>query len=256
MKVAHPTVVAKYRLLRILNWRTLYYGRLVEPVVYYLLLLTGLADIIDQVTWRSVSIDYSQYAFVGVLGLMMVRWATILMTDVANDRKWGVYAFARMQGSTGIGYIIGSVIGAFPLILAQLVLLSLAAVTMSDVPIGIVLLLAAAYPLLVTVWLLVGVGVGLAVTSYHRRDLILSLTILPIAFSAPLFWSLDQTEGYLAALATVNPLTYAVAILRGVAHGQAQMRVADFLIVALFGLVALAAIRLGLRREWLVVEAG
>ena len=41
------------------------------------------------------------------------------------------------------------------------------------------------------------------------------LSSLPLLFSAPIFYSLDSMPAYLRVLATVNPLTYHVELLRG-----------------------------------------
>ena len=63
-------------------------------------------------------------------------------------------------------------------------------------------------------WVGLGALVGARLNSYDQRDLLITVTTLPVVLSAPLFYPLESVPGYLRAVAAANPLTYQVAWLR------------------------------------------
>jgi ABC-2 type transport system permease protein len=63
-------------------------------------------------------------------------------------------------------------------------------------------------------WIGFGSAIGARVQSYSARDLIVTLTTLPVILAAPLFYPLDGAPIYLAWISRVNPLTYQVGWIR------------------------------------------
>jgi ABC-2 type transport system permease protein len=63
-------------------------------------------------------------------------------------------------------------------------------------------------------WVGFGAAAGARIQSYSKRDLVITLTSLPVVFAAPLFYPLDSAPQYIKWLSAANPLTYQVAWLR------------------------------------------
>lgn len=205
-------VLVKYHLFSMWNWRSAYVGRFIEPVAYLALLGGGLASSV-----QLGSGSYSTFIMAGMVCLVAFRAATAAVSDVANDRKWGVFAIFTMQGGSTFGYILSLVICAVLIFSAQVILLVAVALLLfgSDFfsirDLGHYFLIG---NLVTAGWVGFGAAAGARVQSYSKRDLIVTLTTLPVVLAAPLFYPLDSAPEYLKIISTFNPLTYQVGWLR------------------------------------------
>lgn len=205
-------VLTKYHALSMWNWRSMYLGRLIEPIAYFAFLAPGIAGM------SGGPLDgYMAFVLSGMACLLAFRAATNTLADVANDRKWGVFAIYHMQGGGPVGYLVSLMAVSVALFTVQLVTLMLLAVLIGGS--GTLTATTALWLLLgggsVTAgWVGLGALVGSRLNSYAQRDLLITVTTLPVVLSAPLFYPLESVPGYLQAVAAANPLTYQVAWLR------------------------------------------
>lgn len=207
-----PLVLTKYHFASLWNWRTSYLGRFIEPVAYLLFLTAGLRSHLSDSTN-----GYGGFALTGLTCLLAFRAATSAMSDVANDRKWGVFAIYTLQGGSPGGYLFSVVLYSTAVFLAQFVLLAAFAFLVygADAPDFTSTTVSGVLGLLlVTGWVGVGAAVGGKVQSYATRDFLVTVTSLPVVFTAPLFYPIDSTAGFLSYLSAANPLTYQVGALR------------------------------------------
>src|SRR5699024_4782430 len=63
-------------------------------------------------------------------------------------------------------------------------------------------------------WTCLGVAVGSRLNSYSQRDFLVTVTMLPVVLSAPLFYPLQSAPAYLQVIAAANPLSHQVGWLR------------------------------------------
>ena len=175
------------------------------------------------------------------------------VVDVANDRKWGVYALLRMNGGSGSAYVCSIVISNIVFWFLQLALLGLSLAATS----GLGMLTLASMTLIAFItsisWICIGIAVGALVNSYSMRDLVTRLTALPVLLSAPLFYRLDRAPGYLRYISDVNPLTYEVSWLRD-AGGQGLLSITVLKPALVCGLAFLLAVWSVDRVVWLSNE--
>ncbi|MFZ7087648.1 ABC transporter permease [Curtobacterium sp. RRHDQ10] len=205
-----PLILVKYHFASLWNWRSSYLGRFIEPVAYLLFLATGLRSSLERTTGQ-----YGLFVLTGMVCLLAFRAATASMSDVANDRKWGVFAIYTLQGGSVLGYVASVVVFACSVFLGQfVVLVACAFAAFGDaVPEAHTLFAEAGLGLLLVVgWCGLGASVGGRVDSYSTRDLLVTVTTLPVILAAPLFYPID--DGWLRWVAAVNPLTYQVGVLR------------------------------------------
>ncbi|VEI13455.1 ABC transporter permease [Trueperella bialowiezensis] len=208
-------ILTKYHVASLWNWRSVYLGRLVEPVAYFVFLVAGISAMVSD----SFGTDYVRYALTGIFCLLAFRVFTFTVSDVSNDRKWGVYAIFTMQGGSPRAYLLTILAVDTLVFLVQSAILLLAYVGVSGWSITAPTLTAIIHNILVAVlvvwgWAGLGAAIGALVDSYSTRDMISTLTSLPIVLSAPLFYTLDSVPTYLYAIAKVNPLTYHVEWIR------------------------------------------
>ncbi|MFW0109384.1 ABC transporter permease [Rothia sp. P13129] len=205
-----PLILIKFHILSLWNWRTSYLGRFIEPVAYLVFLSTGLRPSLE----NKVDV-YSEFVLAGLVCLLAFRSATASMSDVANDRKWGVLALYILQGGSVVGYVLSIVLFGALVFIAQFALLfacSLLIFPESAPDMWRVLTLLGVGVLFVAGWCGFGAALGGKVDSYATRDFVVTVTSLPVVFTAPLFYPIQGN--WLAVLAGFNPLTYQVGVLR------------------------------------------
>lgn len=71
-------------------------------------------------------------------------------------------------------------------------------------------------------WFSIGIIISLKVRSYKTRDLILNTLLLPISFTAPIFFSLDNSPIFIRLMSQLNPLTYQLNALRDISFGSSN----------------------------------
>jgi len=157
--------LTEYHLRSMKNWRSLHYGRLIEPFLYLGLLLAGVNGLVGDLTWHGQRMSYAAFAFPGILLHVALRSWAAMVSDVANDRKWGVYALARMHGLGLLGYATSLIVAATVSVGAQVLGLGLLMLLLGydlgdHIPTA-----ACGYVLVVVIWLLLGIAVGMTANS-------------------------------------------------------------------------------------------
>lgn len=214
-EIIRSTRAVRYHVASLWNWKEVYLGRFIEPIAFFALLVPGVIGISGG---GDDAQRYLSFAYIGMVGLISFRAASAVMVDVANDRKWGVFAHYRLSGGSTLGYIGSLVLFYIVVSAVQMLSVTIVFVLLSDglrwpfdggfmVPFAAALYLAA--------WVCLGVIVGVHVKNYARRDLLVTLTALPVILSAPVFYPLGSAPQYLQWIALLNPLTYQLNSLRG-----------------------------------------
>lgn len=208
-------ILTKYHLISMWNWRSVYYGRLIEPVAYLSFLVVGISGMIAS----EYNADYAFYALTGIYCILTFRIFNSSVSDVSNDRKWGVCAIFNMQGGSYRAYLFSIIAVGVIVLTAQLILLNILFYFISGMGSFNDLLPKMLFSSLISMlvaqgWAGFGAALGALVNSYSTRDLISTLTSLPLILSAPLFYSLETAPKYLIVIAKLNPLTYHVEWIR------------------------------------------
>ena len=63
-------------------------------------------------------------------------------------------------------------------------------------------------------WTQVGVMLAVIIKNYKIRDNIISFILTPLAFSAPVFYSIDTAPHFIKILNFINPLSYQLDLIR------------------------------------------
>lgn len=210
----------RFHLYSAWNWRSLQYGKILEPVAFFVFLTAGFETLVGTIDWRGTELGYIDFVYPGILALIATRTGVSTVSDVSNDRKWGVFAAASTRGQSTGGYVLSIVFYSclsYGVIAALILAIKaiaggVALMDVSALAVGL---------LVVSFWVSVGLTAGSLINSYHVRDLVTSLTMLPLILSAPLFYDLEGAAGWLRAIAVINPLSYHVEALRSVSSGIA-----------------------------------
>ncbi|MGW2893835.1 ABC transporter permease [Streptomyces sp. NPDC001212] len=222
MKASRPLIAVRFHFASMWNWRQVYYGRLIEPLTYFIFLAVGVSGALASAGGEQGE-RYMAFVVPGMFALLAFRSATAAMADVSNDRKWGVFAFYRIYGGSPFGYILSILLVLDGMFLCQLlVILALASalgglnhVSMADLFASICAAILVDFG-----WIAAGAAVGTKVQSYSTRNFIISVTTLPVVLAAPLFYPIDSAPVYLKIVAHADPLTYQVGWLRSIWSGS------------------------------------
>ncbi|MFF0428588.1 ABC transporter permease [Streptomyces sp. NPDC004520] len=185
---------------------------LLHPVLYLFILGGGLAALIPQ---SSLGVGYQTYLFPGMLMMTVQTPAIMVGIRLITDRQSGylrellmapVHRSTLLLGSCAGGTLTATVQGA--------VLLSLAGVVgLPYDPVLLVLLLAGMVLASFTITsLALALAVGLRrAETFHT---LLGLVMMPLLFLSGGFFPLTALPGWARTLSDVNPLAYAVDLLR------------------------------------------
>lgn len=204
-------VLYRYHALSFWNWRSSYLSRFIEPLAYFAFLVAGVSGMVQQTTS-----EYPAFAFSGMICFLAFRSAPAALGDVANDRKWGIFAIYVLQGGGAAGYLASILLFVLSVIIVQIALIGVLSVLLfaMQIPVALALWQVAGGVLIAAGWIGFGAAVAAFVQSYSARDMIVVLVSIPLVLASPLFYRLSTAPVYLQILARLNPLTYQVAWLR------------------------------------------
>lgn len=190
---------------------------LVQPLLFLLLLGGGLAALVPA---TAVGGDYRAYLFPGLLVMTVQTPAVTVGMRLITDRESGYLRETLMAPVRRSTLLYGSCLGGTTEATVQgAVLLATAGIV--GLPYEPVLLLSLLATMALTSFVLTILAAALAigirtVESFH---ILLSLALMPLLFLSGAFFPLTALPGWLAQLAAVNPLAYAVDVLRrSIAH--------------------------------------
>lgn len=219
-------VIAEVEMRAILNNRATLFGRVViEPLVYTSFLVAGLQGVISD-----SSFEFMSFAFPGILAVHTIRAFAGAIYRATVDRRWGLLGLKILSGVGGLGYVLGFSIIPILVFIAQSIIIAIVATALGasfsfsqyvlTIFIGIFMILF---------WVCLALLITTSVKNYRQRDMIISFSMLPITFSAPIFYSIESLPLYMKIVSYLNPLTYQVLAMRAATLGHTILQ--PFLIV-------------------------
>ncbi|MGW0534767.1 ABC transporter permease [Streptomyces sp. NPDC003032] len=185
---------------------------LVQPLLFLLLLGGGLAALVPA---TAVGGDYRAYLFPGVLVMTVQTPAVTVGMRLISDRESGYLRETLMAPVRRSTLLCGSCLGGTVEATVQgAVLLATAGVV--GLPYQPVLLLTLLATMALTSFVLTVLAAALAlgIRSVESFHILLSLALMPLLFLSGAFFPLTTLPGWLAQLTALNPLAYAVDVLR------------------------------------------
>lgn len=212
----------------------------ISPVAYFCLLGLGLSGILG-------GEDYLTFVGPGIVVMQALTGMSQTIYRVVIERRWGLAAMKLQSGVPLTAYLASLLVPRVIVFLLQacvvVVCMLLFGVALSPLPVVLAVLAGA---VCVVFWSLVGLIVTSVISNYQTRDFIVSIIMLPLSFSAPVFYRLEGAPTFVRTLARANPLSYQVQWVRGLFEGQ--FMAVDFAVV--LGLVVVVtAIALGAVRR-------
>ncbi|WP_395983800.1 ABC transporter permease [Actinomadura sp. 9N407] len=188
---------------------------LVQPVLWLLVMGTGLANLMDVGAGPGGRVDLRTFIFPGVLAMSVMMTAMFSAGSIVWDREFGflremlvapVSRGAIVAGKCFSGALVATLQGVVILLMAGL----------AGVPYDPVLLLQLLGMMFLGAFALTAFGVMLAarITSMQAFFGVMQMVLMPMLFLSGALYPLGGLPTWLGVLTRLNPLTYAVDPLR------------------------------------------
>lgn len=210
-----------------------------SPLLWMVLFGAGLGSRVDLGLGRDLS--YTTFIFPGVI-VMSVLFGTMfyglyIVWDKKLDFLKEVLAAPVSRTSVFLGKVLG---GTTDPMIQSVVMLSLGAVLLGLLDpafggidlLGALLVVPVVFVLAVAVAAL-GLGLGSMFESFEGFQVVGSFVSFPLFFLSGALYPLDGLPPYLQVLTTLNPMTYAVDLLRTLLLGVGQIPVLTSVLVLL-----------------------
>lgn len=195
------------------------WSSLLSPVMYYFFYSLGIQSTFGDISFHGTTVSFLSYSVVGILTMCLFNQMYQCVYRLIIDKRWGLLSLKLLNGVTPPVYILG--ISTFPLVgvALQAVLLFLlsslfgGAFPADKLPLVILLVVVS-----VLFWTSFYVCVAMRIRNYKQRDFILNVVMMPVLFSAPIFYSFESAPAILRCISSINPLTYQLEMLRCVIY--------------------------------------
>ncbi|MEQ4720126.1 ABC transporter permease [Nonomuraea sp. B19D2] len=185
---------------------------LLQSVLWLFVMGAGLSALTPTVT---DTVDMRTFLFPGVIAMSVIQTSMSSAASVVWDREFGFLREMLVAPVRRGSIVIGKVLGGAVLATAEGVVL-LAMAGLVGVPYHPLLLLALLGGMFLAAFLVTAFGVMVAARIGGMESFlgVMQLAIMPLMFMSGALFPVARLPGWLAALTTVNPLTYAVDPLR------------------------------------------
>ncbi len=231
-------------IVRFLRQRSRIVGALGTPVVFWVLLGSGLGSSFTEGALGVPAGGYLEYFYPGTLALILLFTAIFSTISVIEDRHEGFLQGVLVAPIPRLAVVLGKMLGGTTLALLQAALfLVLAPLANTPIP-------AAVLPLLVLVlavfaFALTGLGFVLAwlLDSTQGFHAIMNIVLFPMWLLSGAVFPSSGAAGWVRAVMSVNPMTYGVSAVRTILADPYATGISDVMgplsFIAVFGLVTL-----------------
>jgi daunorubicin resistance ABC transporter membrane protein len=206
-------IVLHRELLRFWYDRMRMVSGLIQPVLWLLVMGTGLSNLIR--TGNGGNIDLKTFIFPGVCAMSVMFTAMFSAGSIVWDREFGFLREMLVAPVSRSAIVIGKCFGgAFVATCQGVVIVALAG--LAGVPYDPALMLTLIGEMFLGAFALTGFGVMMAarIKSMQSFFAIMQMAMMPMMFLSGALYPLSGLPGWLSVLTRLNPLTYAVDPLR------------------------------------------
>lgn len=204
-------------IVRFFRQRSRIIGALGTPVVFWLLLGSGLGSSFRIGDTSAPVGGYLEYFYPGTLALILLFTAIFSTISVIEDRHEGFLQGVLVAPVPRTAIVLGKILGGTTLAVIQAALFLLLA-PLANTAIGLDTLPLLLLVLAVLAFALTGLGFMLAwvLDSTQGFHAIMNVVLIPMWLLSGAVFPADGASGWIRAVMLVNPMTYGVAAIRNV----------------------------------------
>jgi len=207
------SIVWKRELMRYRSDRLRIISSLVQPVLFLVVLGTGLANLAGR--GMPDGVDFRTYIYPGVLAMSVLFTSMFSAGSIVWDREFGFLREMLVAPVHRWAIVLGKVLGGATVATLQgFVILALAFV--AHVPYNPVLLLTLVGELLLLSFTMTAFGVMMAgrITQMQAFFALNQMSVMPLFFLSGALYPLNGLPAWLGVLTRLDPLTYMVDPMR------------------------------------------
>jgi daunorubicin resistance ABC transporter membrane protein len=204
-------IVLHRELLRFYYDRTRMISQLVQPVLYLLVLGTGLGSLVS----GGGDVNLKTFIFPGVIAMSVMFTGMFSAASIVWDREFGFLREMLVAPVSRTSIVVGKVLGGAVVATSQgVVILALAG--LAGVPYDPVMIVLLVFLMFAGAFTITAFGVVLAARIKKMQSFfgIMQMAMMPMMFLSGALFPLSGLPGWLSFLTRINPLTYAVDPLR------------------------------------------
>jgi ABC-2 type transport system permease protein len=207
------SIVWRRELIRFRSDRLRAITSLIQPVLFLLVLGTGLSSLASR--GLPSGVDFKTFIYPGVLAMSVLFTSIFSAASIVWDREFGFLAEMLVAPVRRWTIVVGKCLGGATVATCQgIIFLALAGV--AHVPYDPVLLLILTGELLLLSFTLTAFGVMMAarVKQIQAFMALTQMIVMPLFFLSGALYPLNGLPGWLTVLTRLDPLTYVVAPMR------------------------------------------
>jgi len=210
------SVLCRREIVRFLRQRSRIIGALGSPLIFWLLLGSGVGTSFAAGPGGS---NYLEYYFPGTVVLILLFTAIFATISIIEDRKEGFLQAVLVAPIPRSAFVFGKMLGATSLAVIQgvlfLLLAPLVGFTWNMIPLTLLILTLVAFSL-------TGLGYIIAwrMDSTQGFHAIMNVLLIPMWLLSGAVFPAKNASFWLKAVIMVNPLTYGLAAVRWAMYGS------------------------------------
>jgi len=201
--------------VRFVRQRSRVIGALGTPVVFWLLIGSGLRDSFQAAGAARPGVSFLEYTFPGTLVMIVLFTAIFSTISIIEDRREGFLQAVIAAPVRRTAIVLGKVMGSTTLAVLQAMLFLLLA-PLSGIPltVGSVLALAAVLMIVGAGLSALGFLIAWPMDSTQGFHAVMNLLLIPMWLLSGAFFLVSGAARWLTWVMAANPLTYCVAAVR------------------------------------------
>ena len=191
----------------------------ITPMLVYLLLVnTSLSNVVGSIDYRGVRLPFFVYLLPFVIAMSVVGGSGTTGMALFQEEMSGVSTQLWSYPLRKSRFLLGKILAAVTLVLAQTLLGLIVAVGIFNYPFDVVHWIGLLVALILTSVTFNGLYLAAAISirNYRTFMVLTSISVPVLVFSAPSLSTTQQMPKVLQWIAVINPVTYAVDGMRDV----------------------------------------
>jgi ABC-2 type transport system permease protein len=205
------------------NNKRIIYAGLLNPILYFIFFSFGIHATFGNIIYQGIEVSFLSYSMIGIIAMCIFREMYQCIYRMVNDKRWGLLSLKIFNGVRPFFYIMG--ISTFPLIgvtTQSIVVYILANIFGEAIPISNFIIILIFLLFCIIFWSSFLICIVSLIKNYKQRDFIMNTLMLPILFSAPLFFSFENAHQILQTISSFNPLKHQLDAMRSIAFGNPE----------------------------------
>lgn len=196
---------------------------LLQPIIFLGIFGLGLKDVLGA-AGPFQELDYIQYIFPGIIGVNVLGLTITNGVTIVADREFGFLREVLVAPVSRLTIALGKVAAGVGTALVQVAILMLLSpfVGLTPSP-DVIAKLFLAVALLATATSGLGVLIASRIRSTESFQYMFQFLIFPLFFLSGAFFVLDRVPAWIAFVANLNPLTYAIDLFRHILYSDIEL---------------------------------